>query len=323
MLFDLPLEELQTYRPALQEPDDFDWFWQNTLKENHDIPVDAKFNPIDVGLTLVDVYDVTFRGYQGDRVKGWMLLPKKTSKPLPCVVEFDGYGGGRGHPLERLSWSISGYAHFIMDIRGQGSSWRSGDTPDASTGELTPQFPGFMTRGVLSPDTYYYRRVFTDAVRSIEAARSFPRVDPGKIAVTGGSQGGGITLAVSGLVPDLLAVMPDVPFLCHMRKATEITNEYPYQEIVNFCKVHRDKVEAIFKTLSYFDGVHFSARAKAPALFSAGLMDEICPPRTVFAAFNHYQGEKEIRTYPYNQHEGGQVTQHVEKLKFMKRLLAE
>ncbi len=82
--------------------------------------------------------------------------------------------------------------------------------------------------------------------------------------------------------------MPDVPFLCHYRRATEIMDTFPYNEIGNYCKTHRDKVETVFRTLSYFDGVNFAARAKAQALFSVGLMDMVCPPSTVYAAYNHY-----------------------------------
>ena len=49
-------------------------------------------------------------------------------------------------------------------------------------------------------------------------------------------------------------------------------------------------------------------------------MDEVCPPRTVFAAYNHYAGEKDINVWSYNHHEGGGVAQDVEKLKFLARL---
>ncbi len=179
-----------------------------------------------------------------------------------------------------------------------------------------------MTRGVLDPQTYYYRRLFTDAVRAVEAARAHDAVDSARIVATGPSQGGGITLAVSGLDPTISAALPDVPYLCHYRHATEITDAMPYQEISKFCQVHRDKVEIVFKTLSYFDGVNFAARAKAQALFSAGLMDEICPPSTVFAAYNHYAGEKQIRVYQYNHHDGGGTHHNLEQINFLHTLWA-
>lgn len=322
MFFDFPLEQLVTYRPPRVEPVDFDAFWDATLAEARQHPLAARFEPVDAGLRLVETFDVTFAGYGGQPIKGWLLLPRGRSGPLPCVVEFIGYGGGRGRPLDWLSFSAAGYAHLVMDTRGQGSVWLRGDTPDYEPQGGNPQFPGFMTRGVLDPATYYYRRVFTDGVRAVEAARAHPAVDPTRIALTGGSQGGGITLAVAALAGDVALAMPDVPFLCHMRVAAELVDTAPYNEIVKFCRIHRDKLETVFQTLSYFDGVNFAARSRAQALFSVGLMDDTCPPRTIYAAYNHYAGPKEMRIYPYNQHEGGQTDHLVEKLRVLEQAVS-
>ena len=123
-------------------------------------------------------------------------------------------------------------------------------------------------------------------------------------------------MAAAGLVPDLAIVMPDVPFLCHFRRAVEIIDTDPYNEITRFCKTHRDQIEPVFKTLAYFDGMNFAVRARAAALFSVGLMDTICPPSTVFAAYNHYAGSKDIRIWQFNNHEGGEIFQGIEKLLF-------
>jgi cephalosporin-C deacetylase len=305
MYFDLPLEQLRTYLPARIEPIDFDAFWDETLSQTRAYPLEARFEPVTTGLKFLDVFDVTFNGYSGQSIKGWLFLPRNRKESLACIVEYIGYGGGRGHPYDWLLWSNIGYAHFVMDLEPDGGN---------------PQIPGFMTRGVLDPHTYFYRRVFSDAVRAVEAARFHPSVDAQRVAVLGGSQGGGIALAAAGLIPDLAGVMPDVPFLCHIRHATEITDSYPYAEIQNYCKIHRGKIESVFNTLSYFDGVNFATRAKSPALFSVGLMDEICPPSTVFAAFNHYAGAKEIKIWPYNHHEGGETLQSVERVNFLKNL---
>ena len=258
MLFDLPLEQLKTYKPAREEASDFDAFWQDTLALARSHPLDARFEPVDFGLRTVETFDVTFAGYAGQPVKGWLLLPRQRNGALPCIVEYIGYGGGRGLPLDWLVFASAGYAHLIMDTRGQGSTWRAGDTPDSSGDGANPYHPGFMTQGVLSPKTYYYRRVFTDGVRAVEAARSHPSVRSDRIAVTGRSQGGGITIAVSALVPDVAASMPDVPFLCHYRRATTLVDSMPYGEIVNYLRVHRGKEETVFRTLSYFDGVNFA-----------------------------------------------------------------
>ena len=318
--FDLPLDELRTYAPPRREPEDFDAFWQETLSAVHEYPLEAHFEPVDYRLRSVECFDVTFNGYAGQPIKGWLLLPVQRNEPLPCVVEYIGYGGGRGFPIDWLMWSSAGFAHLIMDTRGQGSAWRAGDTPDIEPDGSNPHAPGFMTRGILQPQTYYYRRVFSDAVRAVETARAHSAIDPQRIAVSGGSQGGGIALAVSGLEPGIQVAMPDVPFLCHYQRATQITDSHPYQEIVKYCQIHRDKIETVFSTLAYFDGLNFATRAQARALFSVALMDEICPPSTVFAAYNYYAGPKDIKVWPYNHHEGGESYQQIEKLKFLSAL---
>ncbi|WP_329619864.1 acetylxylan esterase [Streptomyces sp. NBC_01255] len=314
--FDLPIDQLRTYRSASVEPEDFDAFWAKTLDETRTHPLDARFERVATGLVTVETYDVTFAGFDGQPVKGWFVLPAGTSEPLPVVVEFLGYGGGRGLPHTHLLWASAGFAHFVMDTRGQGSGWATGDTPDPVGS--APASPGFMTRGIEDPATYYYRRLFTDAVRAVEAARSHPLVDAGRTAVTGGSQGGGITLAVAGLVRDLVAVAPDVPFLCDFPRATTITDRTPYREIGTYLKAHRGRVQRARDTLAYFDGVHFAARATAPALFSTALEDLTCPPSTVFAAFNAYAEEdKEIEVYDFNDHEGGGSFQQAAQLRWL------
>ena len=118
--------------------------------------------------------------------------------------------------------------------------------------------------------------------------RRHPLVLPDRVAVTGASQGGGITLAVSALVRDLWAVMPDVPFLCDFPRAVEVAETDPYVEVAHFLRVHRDKVGAAFSTLAYFDAAALGRLATAPAMFSVGLKDQICPPSTVYGAYNLY-----------------------------------
>jgi cephalosporin-C deacetylase len=315
-LFDFPLDLLQSYRPKRTEPDDFNAFWTRTLDEARRHDLNAAFVEIDAGLAMLKTFDVTFRGWGGHPIKGWLLLPRHADGPLPCIVEFLGYGGGRGFPTDWPLWTAAGYAHFVMDTRGQGSDWQTGDTPDpAASGD--PHTPGFLTRGILEPEHHYYRRVVTDAVRAVETARAHPALD-GRIAVAGGSQGGGIALAVAGLVPGLDALLSDQPFLCHYRRASEITDAGPYAELSRYCATHPDQIDRVFETLAYVDGVNFATRGTARALFSVGLMDHICPPSTVFAAYNHYGGSRDIRVYPYNGHDGGGAFQRRDRVRFIK-----
>ena len=310
-IFDLSLPELRTYLPELDEPADLDDFWTRTVAEarTHDLALVAE--PVDTGLTLIEAFDVTFAGFGGDPIRAWVTRPAGTTEPLPAVVEYIGYGGGRGFPHEHLAWAAAGYVHLLMDTRGQGSTWGTGGhTPDPEGSG--PAANGVMTRGILDPAGYYYRRLITDAVRAVDAVRALPGVDPTRVAITGASQGGGLALAVSGLADDLVGVMADVPFLCHFPRALAVTDAFPYGEVVQYLAVHRDQVDQVLRTLSYVDGVHLGRRASAPALFSVALRDETCPPSTVFAAHNHYgslalgaRPQRDIAVYEFNQHEGG------------------
>ncbi|SHM34981.1 acetylxylan esterase [Actinacidiphila paucisporea] len=311
-LFDLPLGELERYAPAVPEPDDFDAFWAATLKQADAAPVLVDVAPVDAGLSLVDTWDVTFAGYDGQPVRGWFTRPREAAAPLPAVVEYLGYGRGRGLPHERLTWAAAGYAHLLMDSRGQGDLYgNGGDTPDHGGGALGG--PGVATRGIRSPHDYYYRRLITDAVRAVTAARALPGVDPARVAAVGNSQGGGLALAVAGLVPDLAALMVSAPFLCHIQRALDLTDADPYGEIVRYLAVHREAEAEVRRTLSYVDGVLFARRATAPVHVGVGLRDTVCPPSTVFAACNHYgsarpgRADRTVHVYPFNHHEGGEA----------------
>jgi cephalosporin-C deacetylase len=313
-MFDLPLDELRRYRSQVEEPSDLDDFWSRTLAESREFDLSVELAPVENRLALIDTYDISFSGFGGQRVKAWLQVPAGATGPLPTVVQYHGYSGGRGFPHQHTQWAQAGWAHFVMDTRGQG--WSIGGDSGTTDGSLDAGMihtPGFMTAGITSPDTYYYRRVYVDALRMLEVAQQSSFVDPARLAVTGGSQGGGITIAAAGLAAlsgiELAAAAPDVPFLCHFQRALEITDAFPYGEITQFLAGWRDQVEVAYRTLGYFDGVNLGRRATAPSLFSVGLMDPVCPPSTVFAAYNAY-GEpagaaKDINIYSHNQHEGG------------------
>lgn len=321
-LNDLPVDELRKYRSAGVEPADFDDFWAETIAAARDVPMEVVRERVDTGLRLVEVDDLSFPGFGGHPVRAWLIRPAGASGRLPVVIGYQGYGGGRGLPHEHLAWANAGYAHLVMDTRGQGSVWGSGGvTPDpVGSG---PAGPGMLTRGLGDPTDHYYRRLFVDAVRAVDAARALPGIDPSRIAVTGHSQGAGMALAAAGLVGDLSAAMVNVPFLCDFRRAAEIADSGPYGEIVAYLAVHRDQVDTAFRTLSYLDGVSFARRALAPALFSVALMDPVCPPSTVYAAYNGY-GEltatphpTEIVEYPFNKHEGGDGHHFARQVKWL------
>lgn len=327
--FDLPLPELERHRPQLDEPADFDAFWADTLRQAQQREPLVSVCPVETGLRLVQTWDVTFRGFAGDPVRAWFTRPTDTREPLPAVVEYVGFGRGRGFPHERLTWVNAGYAHLLMDNRGQGDQYGDGGvTPDPHA--TAPGGPGPAARGLLSPQDYHYRRLITDAVRAVTAVRALPGVDPAHTVAAGNSQGGGLALAVAGLVPDLAAALVTAPFLCGIRRALDLTDAGPYGEIARYLSVHRGAEEAAYRTLSYVEGVSFARRAQAPVHFGTGLRDIVCPPSGAYAAFNRYgelssgaPARKEIHTYPFNGHEGGEGEQVRRQLHWLAAQLAK
>ena len=99
-----------------------------------------------------------------------------------------------------------------------------------------------------------------DAVRAVQVLRGLVHVDPARVAAVGASQGGGIALAVAGLVPDLAALYAQAPFLCDIRRATLITDAAPYRELSGYLAARRGSAGRVFDTLGYFDGVGFARK---------------------------------------------------------------
>ncbi|TDB69324.1 acetylxylan esterase [Micromonospora sp. KC721] len=324
--FDLPPDQLRQYAPAVAEPADFDDFWHTTLADAAARPALLDVRPERTDLRLVDSWDVTFAGFAGDPVRAWYTRPAGVDAPLATVVEYVGYGRGRGLPHERLTWPVAGYAHLLMDSRGQAGQYGVGDTPDPHG---APGGPWPVTWGILRPQDYYYRRLITDAVRAVDAVRALPGVDPTRIVAAGNSQGGGLALAVAGLIDDLAALLTTAPFLCHVQRAIELTDASPYGEIAQYLAVHREAEEAVRRTLSYVDGVAFARRASAPAQFGIGLRDTVCPPSTGFAAYNQYAAAtgcseppaREMHIYPFNGHEGGEAVHVRRQLRWLASVL--
>jgi cephalosporin-C deacetylase len=303
MLTDLDEAALWEYRSVYRAPEDFDHFWAATLAEADRADIALDIVPVEANLLTVEVFDVTFAGFGGHPVRAWLRVPRQRGGRLPGIVQFHGYASGRGHAIDDLLWASAGYAHLVMDTRGQGGDHAGGDTGDpVGSG---PAYPGFLTRGIADPRDYFYRRVFTDAVRAVRALRDVELVDPARVAAVGASQGGGIALAVAGLVPDLAALYVQAPFLCDIKRATLITDSAPYSEIAGYLAARRQAAASVFSTLAYFDGIGFASRASAPAWFSTGLMDDVCPPSTAFGAFHAYVGPKRIRVWDYNGHDAG------------------
>lgn len=330
-LFDLPPEKLRGYTSTVSPPADLQDFWDTTIEEARTFPLGASFQPAQNHLTVIDTFDVTFAGYGGVPIKGWLHLPanREPGSLLPVVVQYVGYSGGRGLVNQDTKWAQAGYAHFIMDTRGQGFGGLVGDTADPHPSAGDVAYAGLMTRGARSREDYYYRRVYVDAFRAVEAAQSHPEIDAARVILSGISQGGGIAVAVAGLaagrLDGVIAALPDVPFLQDFPRSIDLALRGPYPEIAAFLGRHRDRYEPMLEVLNYFDGVNLARAATVPALYSVALMDDVCPPSTVFASFNAYgdrsAAPKEIEVYRFNNHEGGQEHHWIRQLEYLRGLL--
>ncbi len=295
--YDLPLERLRDYRTQTAEPDGLDDWWAQRLRRARSQAQPTTFTLHEpVVYSPFEVYDVEFSGSGADPVKAWYLKPAGPAGKI--VVRFIGYGGGRGSPTEHLLLPALGYAVLVMDSRGQGGRWTSGATGDGAAG---PENSLVMSRGITNPDEYYYTRMFTDAALAVDVALTLS--DGAPVAVTGASQGGGLALAAAALHGGNVAVChADVPFLCDIQRAITLAPHAPYTEIPEFLAENVTLVDAALNTLRYVDCALLARRITAACLLSVGLMDVICPPSTVFAAYNEITADKDIAVYPYSGH---------------------
>jgi cephalosporin-C deacetylase len=313
-VYDLDIAELESYRIGRAEPADLDEFWHQALGAAESASWDPEFTAVDTPLREIDVYDVRFSGFNGDPIRGWLLVPA-TGSPVPCRVQFAYYGGGRGTYLQHVLYPSAGVAVFATDNRAQGAWGGLGDTPDPSAMSTGAEYPGFLTRGLGSPDTYYYKRVYIDAVQAVNAVAAHPSVDETRIGVSGASQGGGLALASAALAPNLIGTChAALPFLCDFHRSSLVATDGPYLELAAYLANHLSEVDSVLGILDYFDNGHLASRISARTLVSVGLMDATCPPSGVFAAFNAIAGSaKRIATYEYLTH---QASAHHEAVEF-------
>ncbi|WP_431043045.1 acetylxylan esterase [Streptomyces sp. P1-3] len=320
-------EALAGLRSAHRTPAGFDAFWRDTrTAESH--PLDPVFTETPTALTAATVHDVSFAGARGHRIAAWLIVPRHAAAgdpaarpPVPCVVQFLGYGEGRGAPLDWLLWPAVGLATLVVDTRGQGgANLRPGDTPDP-VGQIHPQIPGFVTRGLLDPAEYYYRDAYVDAVRAVDTALAHRAVDPDRIAVSGCSQGGLLSLAAAALHDRVAAALVESPFLCDVTAPAQFPDRQPYRELLRFCQFHPQHAERALETLAFFDGVALAERAVCPALFSLGLRDQVCSPASVAATYHHYAGPKQISVWPFAGHAEPNGYQRRAEVEFLTRVL--
>lgn len=303
-ILDMPLSELYTYQGRNERPADLDAYWDRAVSEMEALGTGCELVPADFQVPGAECYHLYFTGVGGARVHGMLLKPGKIEGRLPAVLQFHGYSGDCGSFAEKLNYVCAGFVVAALDCRGQGG--RSQDV-SATIGNT---LHGHIIRGLEDPDPekLLYRSLYLDTAQLARIVMALPYVDETRVGATGGSQGGGLTLACAALTPTLNRAAPQMPFLCDYRRVWEMDLDLDaYAELRDYFRhtdpLHQHETET-FTRLGYIDNQHLAHRIRAEVMMATGLLDNICPPSSQFAAYNKITSKKQVVIYPDYKHEG-------------------
>ena len=253
--------------------------------------------PADFQTDFADCFHLWFTGVRGARVHAKFLRPKAPAGPGPAVLMFHGYSGNSGLWLDKLGYVAQGFTVAALDCRGQGG-------PSQDVGDhYGTTLRGHIIRGLDGPpDNMLYRHIFLDTARLARVVMDMPQVDPDRVCATGGSQGGALTIACASLEPRIQRAAPVYPFLSDYQRVWQLDmDQNAYEELRlwfrHFDPQHQREQE-VFTQLGYIDIQHLAPRIQAEVMLGTGLMDQICPPSTQYAAFNKITSPNPSATIP-------------------------
>jgi len=301
----MPLDELLKYQGRNPKPADFDAFWDRGLAEMRSVKPDVRISKPDFSCAAAECRDLTFTGVRNARIYAKLLLPKGGNKGRgrPALLEFHGYSMSSGDWYHLIPYAAEGFVVAALDCRGQGG--RSQDTG----GVVGNTLEGQIVRGLDgSPDDMLMRHIMLDTAQLAGIVAAMDDVDPTRLTAAGGSQGGGLSLACAALEPRVTRLAPCYPFLCDYQRVWEMDlAKTAYDELVfyfrRFDPLHL-RERGVFTQLGYVDVQHLAPRIRGEVLMGCGLMDEVCPPSTQFAAYNKITSKKNLAVYPDFGHEG-------------------
>ncbi len=213
LTFDLPLEELRTYSGTNPRPADFDEYWDEGLAEMQAIDPQINLRPAEFQTSFAECSHLAFTGVGGARIHAKLLRPRKNEVPHPALLMFHGYSANSGDWVDKLAYVAAGFTVAAMDSRGQG-----GLSQDIG-GITGPTLHGHIIRGIDdAPQKLLFRQIFLDTAQLARIIMAMPDVDETRVGATGGSQGGGLTLACAALEPRIWRAAPVFPFLCDYQR---------------------------------------------------------------------------------------------------------
>ncbi len=281
-------EEIQ---PSTTLPDDFKSFWAKAKAELAEVPVKAVMTLMPERCTdKVNVYHVGIDNIKG-KIYGILCLPKAAGK-YPALLHVPGagvrpYSGDTGN-------AEKGIITLQIGIHGVPVNLDQSVYDALRTGPLD----GYWRSNLDDKDTYYFKRVYLGCVRAIDFIESLEMFNGNDIAVTGGSQGGALSIVTAGLderIDYLAAIYPalsDVTGYLHGR-----AGGWPHL----FRDAATNKPEKV-ETSKYFDVVNFARFVKVPGWYTWGYNDNVCPPTSMHAAYNVIDAKKELHVFPETQH---------------------
>lgn len=301
-IIDMPLDELKEYNGRNPRPDDFDAYWERAITEMEAVDPSVRLVQSDFSVPYAECYDLYFTGVRGAVIHAKYVKPTHISGPHPAILQFHGYTGNAGDWSDKLIYASQGFSVVAMDCRGQGGL--SEDTG----GVKGNTHNGHIIRGLDDhPDQLLYRHIFLDTAQLARIVMELPEVDPERVVAMGASQGGALTLACAALEPRIRKIVSVYPFLCDYKRVWEMDlAKAAYGELQTFFR-HFDpqhkREEEIFTKLGYIDVQYLAPRIRAETVMAVGLMDQVCPPSTQFAAYNKIRAAKRLEIYPDFGHE--------------------
>lgn len=267
---------------------DFEKFWIQTQQRLGEIePHYRVTKQIKSKNQKQKLFEVEFHRFGNVRVSGWLEIPN-TPGPHPCVLRLPGYGQNM-KPLNKFD----DLAIFSFNIRGHGNSQK----------DISGKPNNFWVRGLEDKNNYFYRGAYMDCVRAMQFLKNHPQIDGQKIAVWGGSQGGGLALATAAFDPAVTYCVADIPFLVDWDNYFKLTR-WPEMDQWIDSKDDQDW-SSVLKTMSYFDAMFLAPKIKCPVLCGIGLQDNVCPPTTIFCMLNRIKSPNKHVIYPERKHATG------------------
>lgn len=274
--------------PAVTDPDDFTSFWEQAKAELAKVPMDARMTLMPDRCTEnVNVYHVNLQNYHtGTRLYGILCIPKKEGK-YPAILQVPG-AGIRPYNGD-IANAEKGFITFQIGIHGIPVNMDVSVYNNLASGALA----NYWNINLDDKDRYYYKRVYLGCVRANDFITSLPQYDGTNLAVTGGSQGGALSIITAALDTRVKYLAAFYPALCDLTGYLKgRAGGWPHLFDKNNLAFNNTKEK--INTAAYYDVVNFARLIKIPGMYSMGYNDETCPPTSMYAAYNVITASKEL-----------------------------